>query len=167
MFGIVTPTPFFIEAAVSRREHENQSENWISEARRRLANQRGKKPETKAGQIWALWPEIKAAIEDGQSMKSIRMWLEDEVGVVMTADSLRSYVRRCRGKEIAPPERDRLTGFLRAPNGPLQSRTAPETKDKTNLAEDPMAIAREALNKPRFDIRKIHTDGDPSGRKLI
>jgi len=30
-----------------------------------------------------------------------------------------------------------------------------------------MANAREALNKPRFDIRKAHSDGDPSGRKLI
>jgi hypothetical protein len=30
-----------------------------------------------------------------------------------------------------------------------------------------MAIAREALNKPRFDIRKIHYDGDPTGQNLI
>jgi hypothetical protein len=30
-----------------------------------------------------------------------------------------------------------------------------------------MAVARKALNKPRFDIRKIHADGDPEGRNLI
>lgn len=167
VFGTVTPTPLLIEAAVSSREHENQSENWISEARHRLAKRRGKKPKTKAGQIWALWPEIKGAIEDGQTMESIRTWLEDDIGVVVSADSLRSYVRRCRGKEITRPERDRPTELIRVSNGPLRSEPGPQTPHKTNLTDDPMANAREALNKARFDIRKAHNDGDPSGRKLI
>jgi hypothetical protein len=30
-----------------------------------------------------------------------------------------------------------------------------------------MAGAREALSRPRFDIRKLHGDGDPTDRNLI
>ena len=63
---------------MSRRSNESQSENWITDVRRRLAERREKKPETKAGQIWALWPEIKAALADGQTIKSIRLWLDEE-----------------------------------------------------------------------------------------
>jgi hypothetical protein len=182
VFGTVSANPFSIEAAVSSRQQH--SENWIDEARRRLANWRGKKPETKAGQIWALWPEIKAALDDGQSIKSIRLWLEDQVGIVVTTDSLRTYIRRCRAKETARQELDHPTGLdLRAgrtnqnratrplrtafPIPTVPSQTSPETRDKGDVTDDPMAIARKALDKPRFDIRKIHGDGDPSDRKLI
>ena len=84
---------------MNRRNQESQSENWITGVRRRLATRREEKPETKGGQIWALWPEIKAALEDGQTFKSIRLWLEEEGGVTVTLGSLRSYVRRCRRKE--------------------------------------------------------------------
>jgi hypothetical protein len=166
VFGTVTLTPFLIEAAVKRREPENPSENWINDARRRLADWRGKKPETKAGQIWALWPEIRAAIEDGQSIKSIRAWLEEEVGVVVTADSLRSYVGRCRAKESGREtnEHDSKRAHSANPVG-IPSRVPAALR--TDTANDPMAVARRALNKSRFDIRKIHGDGDPSDRNLI
>jgi hypothetical protein len=30
-----------------------------------------------------------------------------------------------------------------------------------------MEMARKALNKSRFDIRKVHGDGDPSDHNLI
>jgi hypothetical protein len=40
-------------------------ENWIPETRNRLARRRAKKPDTKAGQIWPLLSEIKAAPEIG------------------------------------------------------------------------------------------------------
>jgi hypothetical protein len=42
LFGTVTLIPFLLEAAVRRREPENSSENWINDARRRLADWRGK-----------------------------------------------------------------------------------------------------------------------------
>ncbi len=100
-------------------------------------------------------------------MESIRAWLEDDVGVVVTADSLRSYVCRCRDKEIAGPEAVKPADLIHAPKSPLRSETGSEARHRTNLTDDPMANAREALNKPRFDIRKLHNDGDPTGRKLI
>jgi hypothetical protein len=175
LFGTVTLIPFLLEAAVRRREPENSSENWINDARRRLADWRGKKPETKAGQIWALWPEIKAALSDGQSIKSIRGWLEEGAGIVVTADSLRSYVRRCYAKEEAgrrtAGQHLKESTSPKPPLSPLRpgvlSRTSSEATPETDTTGDPMAIARKALNKSRFDIRKIHGDGDPSGRKLI
>ncbi|HEX5424841.1 MAG TPA: hypothetical protein VFW94_14935 [Candidatus Acidoferrales bacterium] len=145
---------------------KSQSENWISEARHRLANRRGKKPATKAAQIWALWSEIKGAIEEGQTMNSIRAWLEDDAGVVLTADSLRSYVRRCRAKEMELPEPETSKSVVPAPKAPLRGAAMPEPRDQAN-SDDPMATARAALSKPRFDIRKVHADGDPTDQNLI
>jgi len=41
------------------------ADDWIPETRNRLAQRRAKKPDTKAVQIWALWAEIRAALDDG------------------------------------------------------------------------------------------------------
>ncbi len=166
---------------MSSRQH--QSENWINEARRRLASIRGEKPETKAGQIWALWPEIKAAIEDGRSIKTIRLWLQEHAAIVVSSDSLRTYIRRCQAKEMArqtPAQSPVLRMETRAettpgklvpkpalPSGRSRSLTSAKPEEIPNIANDPMAIARKAMNKPRFDIRKIHNDGDPTDQNLI
>lgn len=167
---------------MGRRSNESQSENWITDVRRRLAERREEKPETKGGQIWALWPEIKAALASGQTFKSVRLWLEEEAGVIVTAGSLRSYVRRCRRKECGRRAADTTAPaqpIFNKPNPPkvpvlaalspavVSLRTASESPAHASLAHDPMAIAREALNKPRFDIRKVHNDGDPTGQNLI
>ncbi len=129
----------------------NQHSDWVAETRRRLAQSRGKKPETKAGQIRALWPEIKLAVAGGQRIGTICSLLREEAGIQVTPNALTSYIARCRKKEAY--------GQLKA--------SATPTQLFDNRPRDPMAIAREALNKPRFDIRKVHNDGDPTGRKLI
>lgn len=54
---------------MNRRNQEGQFDNWITEVRRRLATRREEKPETKGGQIWALWPEIK---ERSRTVKPLR-----------------------------------------------------------------------------------------------
>ena len=69
--------------------------------RSRLALRCAEKPATKAGQIKALWPEIDAALDRGQSMKSIRKWLEDEAGLRLGITSLTSYISRIRRREAA------------------------------------------------------------------
>jgi hypothetical protein len=84
-------------------DYTKAEQQWIAETRQRLAQRRGKKPATKAGQIRALWPEIQAAMADGQSLASIRQWLEEEGGVVVTVQSLGSYLTRIRRKEQAKP----------------------------------------------------------------
>src|SRR6202453_4903912 len=82
-------------------KYSKVEQQWIAETRLRLAQRRGKKPATKSGQIRALWPEIRTAIADGQSLASIRQWLEEEGGVIVTVQSLGSYLTRIRRKEKA------------------------------------------------------------------
>ena len=68
--------------------------DWVTLARARFARHRTEKPTTKAGQIRALWPDIEAALEGGQSMKSIRKWLEEDAGITLGITSLTSYISR-------------------------------------------------------------------------
>ena len=81
-------------------EPENPRE-WIARVRVRLALRCAEKPATKAGQIKALWPEIEAALDKGQSMKTIHKWLEEEAGLRLGITSLTSYISRIRRREAA------------------------------------------------------------------
>lgn len=154
------------------------TENWIPETRNRLAQRRAKKPDTKAGQIWALWPEIKAALDDGQSFKSICRWLEEDAGIAVSIPSLRSYISRSRRREAAELRAEAESAFLRAAAAQeprslasgkrVSSKTQMDAAPAKPLPDDPMAGAMRALNKSRrFDIRDVHGDGDPSGKNLI
>jgi len=154
-------------------------EDWISATRRRLAACSMEKPATKAGQIRALWPEIRAALDHGQSMKGIRIWLEEEAGISVAITSLTSYISRIRRCEAQERQGKGLTK-LRAgsPAGktvmeesgfparlPASSSTAIVRPQQQR--DDPLAQAMQALSKPKLDIREIHGDGDPSGKNLI
>ena len=145
--------------------------------RSRLALRCAERPATKAGQIKALWPEIDAALERGQSMKSIRKWLEDEAGLRLGITSLTSYISRIRRREAAAKRgsessvgqfvhpRTELNPPLPSPRGSLSIRAS--TQATPAKRDDPLAQAMSVLSKPRLDIRKIHNDGDPEGRNLI
>ncbi|HJT70873.1 MAG TPA: hypothetical protein VJ731_11785 [Terriglobales bacterium] len=166
------------------------ADNWIPETRNRLAQRRAKKPDTKAGQIWALWPEIRAALDDGQSFRSVCEWLAEDAGITVSIPGLRSYVSRSRRKESALRKGQAEDAFLRAALGtetetprskPRSTKhanlKAPRTepaqpsefpRDETERPADPIAGALRALDKARRrDIRDIHGDGDPSGKNLI
>jgi hypothetical protein len=159
------------------------ADNWIPETRNRLAQRRAKKPDTKAGQIWAVWPEIKAALEDGQSFKSVCQWLKDDAELSVSIPSLRSYISRSRRKEAALRKAEAESVFLRAAVSeqpqPAKDgkRVRPKAQKDSALSKpleqlqrpaDPMAVALRALDKnKRFDIRDVHGDGDPSGKNLI
>jgi hypothetical protein len=153
-------------------------DSWIVTTRRRLAARSMEKPSTKAGQIRALWPEIREALDRGQSMKSIRRWLEEEAGVYVAITSLTSYISRIRRREsqyrqgemnpevpansarVAATEKSALQ--IRGPaTGPINIVPPPKQQN------DPLAPAMRALSKPKLDIREIHGDGDPSGKNLI
>lgn len=145
--------------------------------RSRLALRCAEKPATKAGQIKALWPEIDAALERGQSMKSIRKWLEDEAGLRLGITSLTSYISRIRRREAAAKRgaegsvgqfvhpRTELNPPSPSPRGSVSIRASTEAAPAER--DDPLAQAMSVLSKPRLDIRKIHNDGDPEGRNLI
>jgi hypothetical protein len=88
MFGNLSPTPLFVKAAVNQSKELNQAENWAVEVHHRLAQQRGKKPETTASQVWAVWPDIKSALADGQRIGTIRRLLEEQTGIEITTATL-------------------------------------------------------------------------------
>ena len=95
----------------------NQAErSWLADTRVRLAQRRGEKPVTKAGQVRALWPEIEAALQGGQSMKSICKWLEEDAGIKLGLTSLTSYISRIRRRERrrSPAHAKRTLVALRA-----------------------------------------------------
>lgn len=135
-------------------------------ARRRLASRRAEKPATKAGQIRALWPEIQAALAEGQSMKTIRTWLEDEAGVAVSITSLTSYVSRIRRRESrhSAAESERALETPRTDAMPESTSPRSSACDKPG---DPLASAMAILRQPRFDIRDVHGDGDPTDKNLI
>jgi hypothetical protein len=128
----------------NRRELTKPEQQWITETRHRLAQRRGKKPDTKSGQIRALWPEIRAAIAEGQSLKSIRQWLEEEGGVVVTVQSLGSYLTRIRRKEQPNPV---------PPAAPTSPVGPTETK----------GVSTAQKKQPRFE----YPPGPPDESKLI
>ena len=68
-------------------------------ARTRLAALREKRPPTKAARIRSLWPEIKAALDNGHNLKSISECLAAD-GIAVTFRELSVYVGRLRKKPI-------------------------------------------------------------------
>jgi hypothetical protein len=152
----------------------DNSPNWMSQTRSRLALRRSEKPATKAGQIRALWPDIDAALAVGQSMKTICAWLAEDAGITLGVTSLTSYISRIRRREKANRHSEVPLAQLTRPDfGPfptllreLDPSRIPATRAR-QPPDDPLAQAMRVLSRPKMDIRKIHNDGDPEGGNLI
>ena len=147
-------------------------ETWIPNARDRLAQRRAEKPATKAGQVWALWPEIKACLDSGQSHRTVRQWLEEDAGLILTERAFAVYVSRSRRKEIAQRTVAATEAFFRAQDHSTPPQTQPaEQPSNVSAAErtevDAATQTLKALRKRRFDIREAHQNGDPTKVKLI
>ncbi len=138
--------------------------NWITESRRRLAARATEKPATKAGQIRALWPQIRLALDQGQSLKTIHNWLEQDVGVALGITTFTSYVSRIRRKEAAKQQSAQQSEFAQSA---VSVAITNEVPTEPSHHFDPLAQAMKALSKPKLDIRDLHGDGDPTGKNLI
>lgn len=115
--------------AMAKSERPTEiAQEWITPTRKRLAQRRGGKPATKAGQLRALWPEIRAAIAEGQSLANICQWLKEEAEIVISVQSLGSYLTRIRRKEPADPV---APAVLSAPR-PTRRATHPRTESPEN-----------------------------------
>ena len=158
--------------------HTDNSPNWISQTRSRLALRRSEKPATKAGQIRALWPDIEAALAVGQTMKTVCAWLAEDAGITLSGTSLTSYVSHIRRREIRERHDQAIAEFeanVRPEKSMAQESGLPARWPQgnsrnaipSNQPHNPLAQAMEALSKPKLDIREIHADGDPSGKNLI
>ena len=75
---IASAIPIQVGRALSDMRNADQIDEWITSARARLAARRNGRPSTKAGAVRALWPEIQRALESGQTLKTVRDWLEAE-----------------------------------------------------------------------------------------
>jgi hypothetical protein len=167
-----------VEALLAKARKSQIVENWIGLVRARLAAHRGEKPTTKAAQIRALWPEVEAALHGGHGTKKICAWLEEEAGITVGVTSLTSYISRLRrqehaGRRVEAPSFDFVRAETRRepvvalkPPRPLVA-SSPHTNRSPLPPEDPLAQAMRAVSAPALDIRRIHNDGDPSGRKLV
>ena len=152
-----------------------KSATWIVVARSRLAQRRAEKPATKAGQIRALWPEIDAALAGGQSMKSIRRWLEEDAGISLGIASLTSYISRIRRRERenrrieGPAQSIRAQTRAEPVHSPFSARppisSPPQPSPATTSPEDPLAQAMRALSKrPAGQLRFCHSGHTFSNR---
>ena len=125
-------------------------------ARTRLAALREKKPPTKAAELRSLWPEIKAALDNGHSLKAISECLAAD-GIAVSVHSLSVYIGRLRKNPIANRKLTLPTKTALAGN----AIPSPTAKSESVLAEqiqkgsrDPLANVRERLKKrPGFDYR--------------
>ena len=78
------------------------TDQWITNVRARLAARKNGRPSTKAGAVRALWPEIQQALQNGQTLKSIRDWLEAE-GMPLRYSQLTLYVVGFGSSKPKPP----------------------------------------------------------------
>jgi hypothetical protein len=120
-------------------------DEWIIRARARLAARRNGWPTTKSGAIRALWPEIQQALHSGQTLKTVRDWLEAE-GVSVRYNQLATYVARLRQKQARASE---------VPPCALTVQAEIRTEDKQFASEpgpvvrDPLANLRSRDGRPR------------------
>ena len=129
----------------------NRNDDWIEVARARMAAKGKVKPATKAGAVRALWPGIQAALDNGQSLKSIREWLAEE-GVDLTYNQLTSYVGRIRRRESqcksAPPRAGESAATAKfIGNEVSDPMLAPSPPPAADRLDDPLANVRARLQK--------------------
>jgi hypothetical protein len=125
-------------------------------ARSRLAILRETKPRTKAAQIRALWPDIKAALDKGHSLKAVCDCLQED-GIIITVQTLGSYITRIRRKStaihiLASSSQKVVVGVVA---GQDNSGASAATGNRSeNKPRDPLANVRERLGKRTgFDYR--------------
>src|SRR6185437_10167769 len=76
----------------------NRSDTWPPQTLTRLAALREKKPSRKSAQIRAVWPDIKAALDHGHTLKAVCECLE-ATGIAVTVPALAVYIGRIRKKD--------------------------------------------------------------------
>jgi hypothetical protein len=126
------------------RNSENFDE-WIVRARARLAARRNDRPTTKSGAIRALWPEIQQALHSGQTLKTVRDWLEAE-GVSVKYNQLATYVARLRRKQTHASEVPPREPTAQAE---IPTKDTPAAPEPGPLARDPLANLRSREGRPR------------------
>jgi hypothetical protein len=125
-------------------------------ARTRLAALREKKPPTKAAQLRSLWPEIKAALDNGHSLKAISECLAAD-GIAVSVRSLSVYVGRLRKNAMANRKLTQATKIALAGNvipSPTAKSESMSPQQSQKGSRDPLGNVRDrAKKRPGFDYR--------------
>lgn len=133
--------------------HRNQPQSSLSTARSRLAALGENKPRTKAAQLRLLWPEIKAALDQGHTLKAVCECLEAD-GLEMSIYTLGSYVARMRRSSGQSASLGARTP-IRGTSDPIATSVATES------TPDPLVNLRKSESKgPAFDYRPELADPD-------
>ena len=120
----------------------------VTEAGHHLATLLRQKPKTKSGQVQFLWPQIKAALREGHTIKEVWESLNRD-GLDLSYSRLRYYVARLRRREAS------------AADVPNDAREPREHSTREDI--DPALNLRERLEKrPGF-----HWDESPPDLKKL
>jgi hypothetical protein len=127
----------------------NSVDEWLHGVRARLKARGNRRPETKARVVLALWPEIRAALEGGQTLRTVRQWLEDE-GLVISYGCLSSYISRIRRLQALPEIAIAPQAVIRkAPQPQLNHDGSAQAEDHLR---DPLRNVKDrSRNRPGFE----------------
>jgi hypothetical protein len=137
----------------------------------RLRDRLQQKPRTKVAQIRQAWPDVKALLDAGHSLKDICNWL-NEAGIEIGYARLSDYTRRLRRHnqvtplaDTAPPDPEDVRASDR-PRPELTENTLRKTRTEAERAlveNDPLANIREReRQRPGFQY-----NSEPDIKKLI
>ena len=127
----------------------NGVDGWLHDVRARLKARGNRRPETKARVVLALWPEIRAALEGGQSLRTVRQWLEDE-GLAISYGCLSSYVSRIRRRQPVPETAVAPKPEIRQAPQPQPSHDAP-AQGEHHLSDPLRNVKDRSRKRPGFD----------------
>lgn len=119
------------------------------------------KPQTKAGQVQWLWPQVKSALREGHKLKQVWQCLVED-GLEISYSRLRWYVARLKRLEAAGadlPGTNWKTQVAEAKGKSVSESSIPESPKR-----DALANLRQRMNKrPGFEF----DEGPPDETKLI
>jgi len=137
----------------------------------RLRDRLREKPRTKAGQVRQAWPDIKALLAVGHSLKDIWQWL-NEIGLEIGYARLSHYIGQLRRRdddaqlEIREPKTEPMgtvTEVFTQPRPPLPREVAALIGGDHGKERDPLAnVVERESKRPGFNY-----NAEPDPKKLI
>ena len=127
----------------------NGVDEWLHSVRALLKARGNRQPETMARVVLALWPEIRAALKGGQTLRTVRQWLEDD-GLVISYGCLSSYISRIRRRQALPE-------IAIAPQAVIREALQPQLNHNGSVQaedhlRDPLRNVKDrSRNRPGFD----------------
>jgi len=128
----------------------------------KLKKLRDEEPARLISQIRLLWPDVKAALGRGHTLKRVHLLLVEN-GIAISYQVLSRYVSRLRREDITKHGKSAASNGHRH-STPLTAAGQPETPPDDSIT-DPLANIRERLmrNRPGFN----YEGGDPDLKKLV